>query len=194
MTLEPGRHIHQQGKTGGVGFGKTITTKTLHLFKNTVGIIKAVTIFQHALNHLVFKPEQGAVLAPAGHGPAQLVCFAATEPGGHHHQLDDLFLKNRNAQCSLQHALDARIRIIDCFLVVSSAQVGMHHVTLNRAGADNRHFNDQIVESFRFKTRQHVHLCPRLHLKHADAVAFLQHGIGGGVFRWNILQGEWRCG
>ena len=66
----------------------------------------------------------------------------------------------------------------------------MHHVTLDRAGADNGHFNHQIVIFFRSQARQHVDLGAGFHLEDTDAVAPPQHGIGGRVFLGNILHGK----
>ena len=53
----------------------------------------------------------------------------------------------------------------------------MHHVALNGTGAHDRHFDDKIVEFFRFQARQHVHLGPAFHLEHADCVGPLQHVV-----------------
>ena len=66
----------------------------------------------------------------------------------------------------------------------------MHHITLNRAGADDRNLNDEIVEFFRLEARQHVDLCPAFHLKHADGIALGQHVIGGFIVLRHIGEGK----
>jgi hypothetical protein len=58
------------------------------------------------------------------------------------------------------------------------------------AGADDGHFDHQVVVGFRFQARQHVDLSPGFHLEHADAVAFLEHGVGGPVFLGHVLDLE----
>lgn len=62
MTLQPARCIAQQGKAGGVRLGKTITTKTLYLFKQTLCKVQLVVIVEHALNKFLFKAHKRAVL------------------------------------------------------------------------------------------------------------------------------------
>ena len=54
---------------------------------------------------------------------------------------------------------------VDAF---AAAQIGMHHVALDRPGAHDRHLDHQIVEAARFQTRQHGHLRAAFDLKHAD--------------------------
>ena len=51
---------------------------------------------------------------------------------------------------------------------VPPAQIRMHHVALDRAGAHDRHFDDEIVEFARLQARQHVHLRAALDLEHAE--------------------------
>jgi hypothetical protein len=57
------------------------------------------------------------------------------------------------------------------FLAVAAAQIGVHHVALDRAGADDGHLDDEVVELARFQARQHVHLRAAFHLEHADRIA-----------------------
>ena len=66
----------------------------------------------------------------------------------------------------------------------------MHHVTLDGAGAHDGHFDHQIIVGFRFQAGQHVDLGPGFHLKYADAVAGLKHGVGVTVFLGNVLYPE----
>ena len=44
----------------------------------------------------------------------------------------------------------------------------MDHVALDRAGADDRHLDHQVVEVARLEARQHGHLGPALDLEDAD--------------------------
>ena len=57
----------------------------------------------------------------------------------------------------------------------------MHHVALDRAGANDRHLNNDIVECPRFEPRQHRHLRPRFDLERAQRVGLADHGIGRGI-------------
>ena len=109
----------------------------------------AVAVAHHAADYRFAELVQVAALAEGGHGTAQTVRLAGTETGGDHHQLDHLLLENGNAQGARQHFLYARIRVLDLFLSMAAAQVGMHHVALDRSGAHDRHFDHQVVKGFR---------------------------------------------
>ncbi len=58
----------------------------------------------------------------------------------------------------------------------------MHHVALDRAGPDNRHFDDEIVKLPRLEARQHAHLGAALDLKHAERVGAAQHVVDLRLF------------
>jgi len=76
----------------------------------------------------------------------------------------------------------------DRFLPGASRQVGMHHVAHNRSRPDDRDFHYEVVEIFRFQTGQRSHLCPALHLEHADGVALLQRFIDQRLIRGQFAQ------
>jgi hypothetical protein len=65
--------------------------------------------------------------------------------------------------------------------LLPAAQIGMHHVALDRARPHDRDFDDEIVEFLRLQTRQHRHLRAAFDLKYAERVGALQHAINGGV-------------
>jgi hypothetical protein len=54
--------------------------------------------------------------------------------------------------------------------LVAAAQIGMHHVALDRPRAHDRDFNHKVVEAFRLEPRQHRHLRSALDLEHADRI------------------------
>ena len=60
---------------------------------------------------------------------------------------------------------------------VAPAQIGMHHVALDRARPHDRDFDDQIVETPRLQPRQHRHLRAALDLEHADRIGARQHVV-----------------
>ena len=97
MAFQPGGNVDQQGKTGGVRFGKAVLSKALHLIENTLGEFFAVATFEHAVNQLRFKVIESAAFLPGGHSAPKLISLSGTEACGHHGQLDHLFLKNRDA-------------------------------------------------------------------------------------------------
>ena len=64
----------------------------------------------------------------------------------------------------------------------------MHHIALNGAGANNGHFDNQVIKAPWLHPRQKVHLRPAFDLKHPDTVCFAQHIVHGRVFRWQAGQ------
>ena len=54
---------------------------------------------------------------------------------------------------------------------VAPAQIGMHHVALDRPRPHDRDLDDEIVERLRLQSRQHRHLRAALDLEHADRLA-----------------------
>jgi hypothetical protein len=92
------------------------------------------------------------VADPAGelegrHGPAQLVGLAGREPGAFDGHAHGLFLEERHAQRLAQHLLQLGLGIGHRLLALAPAQIGMDHVALDRAGPDDRHLDDQVVET-----------------------------------------------
>ena len=66
----------------------------------------------------------------------------------------------------------------------------MHHVALDRSGADDGHLDDEIVEVLRLEPGQHAHLRAGFHLEDAHAVGVLEHRVGVRVLRRNRRNGE----
>ena len=79
---------------------------------------------------------------------------------------------------ALEHLANLVVGVVDRLQTLPPAQVGMHHVALDRPRAHDRHLHHQIVETGRFQARQHGHLRPRLDLEDAHGVALLEHLVG----------------
>ena len=105
----------------------------------------------------------------------QLLGFAAAEPRRHHRHAQQLLLEQRHPQRALEDRLQRRMRICHGFLPLSPLQVGMHHLPDDRTRANQRHFDDQVVELFGTEARQRRHLRARFDLEHADRVGLAQH-------------------
>ena len=118
---------------------------------------------------------------------AQLVGLGAGELGRHHGDAHGLLLEQRHAHGLAEHlaqlVLGAVIGVrrgeLDRLLAVAAAQIGMHHVALDGAGAHDGHLDDEIVEAARLQPRQHVHLRPAFDLEHADRIGPAQHVVDG---------------
>ena len=63
VAFEPRGDIGEQGKAGGVRFGKAIDPKALDLLVQTLGKIQRVASRHHAVGEFLFKLGQGRVIA-----------------------------------------------------------------------------------------------------------------------------------
>ena len=81
------------------------------------------------------------------------------------------------------------MRIDHLFDAGATPQIRMHHRTLNRAGANDRDLDDDIVERTWLETWQRVHLRSTLDLKHTDGIGsahIVVHGLIAGVEQCQI--------
>ena len=101
------------------------------------------------------------------HRPAQLVGLAGVEAGDVDGELHQLLLEQRDAQRLGQRLLHHRVVVGDRLLAVAAADVRVHRVALDRAGADQRDLDHQVVEGARFQPGQGGHLRAGLDLEHA---------------------------
>ena len=178
-----------------MAFGKTIAAKALNLLVATLGKILLISALHHAVDHLVLILRHGARIAEGRHCAAQAIGLIRRKRGGDHRQFHRLFLKQGHAKCAGQDIVQLlgvmrRLGggIFDLLLSITPPQIRVDHIALNRAGADNRDLDNEVVKLFGLQARQHVDLRAAFNLKCADAVALLQHGIDRRVLGWNAVQ------
>src|SRR3546814_11147725 len=75
------------------------------------------------------------------------------------------------------HGMQLGLGIFGLLLAFAATEIGMDHVSLDRAGTDDRHLDHQIVEPRRFDPRQHGPLRAALNLEDAERVRLLDHRI-----------------
>ena len=102
VVSQPGRRIHEQGKTGGVTFRKAIVGKGVDLRKDTVRDITVDAVGVHAGEHLLPQRLHLFVTALVSHRAAQCVGLAGGESGAGNGHLHALFLKQRHTECALE--------------------------------------------------------------------------------------------
>ena len=73
------------------------------------------------------------------------------------------------------------VRIVDGLAAGAAVQVGMHHLADDRAGADDRDLDDEVVEVRGLQPRERRHLRAALDLEDADRVGAAHHRVGLGV-------------
>src|SRR5690606_28584580 len=171
VAFEPAAGVGKQGEAGGVGFGEAVVAEALDLLEDALGKFLCIAALEHALGEFLPVRLQPALAFPGGHGAAQLVCFpgavASSDDGNFH----DLLLKQGDAEGTLEDLFQLWRRVVDRLLSVPPAQVGVDHVALYRAGADDGDFDDQIVELPGAQARQHAHLRPGFDLEYAYGVS-----------------------
>jgi hypothetical protein len=121
---------------------------------------------------------------------AQLIGFTCAETGGNHGELNDLFLKDGHAEGAFQHATYSVVGVGCRFQTLPAAQVGMDHVALNGAWANDGNLDHEVVEIVGVQAWQHGHLGTGFHLEYAHAVAPLQHVISLWIFGGNGRDGQ----
>ena len=67
----------------------------------------------------------------------------------------------------------------------------MHHIALNRSRPNDRHFNHNVVKTFRFHPRQRGHLRAALDLENADRIGLLHDLKGGRIILRDVRKIEW---
>lgn len=190
VSLQPGRDVHEQREAGGVTFGEAVFAEAGDLLEAAFGEFFGESVGAHAADEFVVEAGEIAILSPRSHGAAELVCFAGCEARGHNGESHGLFLKERDAEGSLEDLLDGVVWIGDAFFAVSSAQIGMDHSALDGPGSDDGDLDDEIVEAAGFEPGEHAHLCPAFDLEDADGVCGADHVVDGGVFGGNVAEGR----
>ena len=181
VFFQPGGHVNQQGEAGGMAFREPVIAEAFDLAETALGKVALVAVRNHSLDQFFLEHVNGAGMAEGGHGTAQLVGLGRGEVGGDDGDLHGLFLEQRHAMGFRKHVAQFFGRVLGLFLAVPAAQIGMHHVALDRAGADDGDFDDEIVERPRLQARQHGHLGAAFDLKDAYRIRLAQHVVDGGI-------------
>ncbi len=143
----------------------------------------------HAVDELVAEQMDIAGVAERGHGAAQPIRLVGREFRRRDGDLHRLFLEQRHAERSFENVFQFVGRpmrgsgggIMLLLDAVAPAQIGMHHVALDRPRPHDRDLDDEIVEALRLQSRQHRHLRAALDLEHADRIGARQHVVDGGI-------------
>src|SRR5690606_35387354 len=122
--------VHQQGEACGMRFRKPVFAEALDLVKNLLRELFRIPAAAHALDQLLLEWTKAAAAFPRCHRTPQLVGLAGGKTCCDDGKLHYLFLENRYAQRTLEDRADILARILDLFLLVTPAQIRMHHVAL----------------------------------------------------------------
>ena len=119
--------------------------------------------------------------ALGAHRPAQQVGVVARAAADGHGDLHELLLEQRHPERPLQHRLERRVLVRDRLATRGAPDVRVHRATLDRAGADERDLDDEVVEAPRLEPGQRADLGPALDLEDADRVGPAQHVVDAGL-------------
>ena len=158
VTLDPGRVISQQRKTGGMGLREAIAAKAFNLLVNRLGKFEFVASAQHAISQFFSEVPEPTGAFPRGHRASQAVGLRGRKACGLHRQLHDLFLKNGNAERSFQDTFDCLRWVGHLLDGLSALEIRMHHAALNGPGTNDGDLHDKIKKLHGLEARQHVHL------------------------------------
>jgi hypothetical protein len=183
VAFDPARRIGDQRETGSMALRKPVGTKTFDLLEGAFSEVLRVAVGDHAVDHLRMEFRDAACHLERRHASAQRIRLRRGKTGADDRHLHRLLLEERYTKRLAEHALQFRRRIVDLVLALAPAQIGMHHVALDRVGPHDRDFNDEVIERRRLQPRQHRHLRAALDLERAECVGLADHRIGGRVFR-----------
>src|SRR6185503_15770436 len=151
VMLEPSRDVSEQREAGAVRLREAVVAKAQDLLKDAVRELVAVSLGAHAALELRLEWLEPAAMLPRCHRAPQLIGFARREIRGDDRELHDLLLEDWHAESSLENVLDFRARVLDLFLAVTSPQIRMHHVALDRPRPDERNFDHEVVVVLRLE-------------------------------------------
>ncbi len=186
--LQPGRDINELRKTRGVAFRETVRAETLDLIKTVFREFRIVAAPDHVAGHLLLEIADGADIAKRRHRTTQSVRLFRRKSRRLDRDPHRLLLKQGYAERLVQDLVEfvrrsvrgRRRRIILFLDAVPPPEIGMHHVTLDRAGPHNGNLDDEVIEFARFQSRQHVHLGAAFDLEDAERLAAAQHVVDFG--------------
>ena len=150
VALDPGRDIDEEREARRVALGEAVLAEALDLAEAALGELALVAVADHAGDELLAEGVDGADVAEGGHGAAQPVGLVGREAGRRRWRSASPApgTAARRGSCRAPPSAPRRDRSTGS-LPVAPAQVGMHHVALDRPGAHDRHLDDEIVEAAR---------------------------------------------
>ena len=175
-AFDPRRGVNQKRKARRVAFGKAVFAEPFDLAEAMLGKAAVIAAPGHAVDELVAEQMDIAGVAERGHGAAQPIGLVGREFRRRDGDLHRLFLEQRHAERPFENVFQFVGRsmrrsgggVMLLLDAVAPAQIGMHHVALDRPRPHDRDLDDEIVEALRLQSRQHRHLRAALDLEHAD--------------------------
>ncbi len=170
VRLEVGGGVGDEGEAGGVRLREAVERERGDPQHDVVGGLAGDPALGHPVAQLRLQLRHALDRALGAHRAPQLLRLAAREPRRHHRDLHQLLLEQRHAEGAFEHRFEVGVRVDDRLAPLPPVEVRVHHLADDRAGADDRHLDDEVVEARRAHARQRRHLRPALDLEDADGV------------------------
>ena len=183
VRLQVRTGVRQQGETGRVGLREAVERERGNRAHDLVGRRAFDAVPRQAPPQPPLKLAHALDRALEPHGAPELLGLPAREARRGHRDAQQLLLEQWHAQRALENRHQRRVRVAHGLPPETAVDVRMHHVARDRAGTNDRHLHDQVVEAGRADTRQGGHLGAALDLEHADRVGALDHAVGLGIVR-----------
>ena len=177
VQLEPRAGVDDQAEADGVALGEAEVGERLDAVVDVVGEVAGDAVPGHAVVERLAQPFDPLDAALGAHRPAQQVRVVARAPADGHGDLHELLLEQRHPERPLQHRLEHRMLVRDRLAAGGAPDVRVHRAALDRAGADERDLDDEVVEAARLEPGQRADLGPALDLEDADRVGPAQHVV-----------------
>ena len=178
VALQIRRGVGDQRERRGVGLGKAIERERGNVEDDLIFGFAREALATHAFAQPLFDLGHPLRRTFEAHRAAELFRFTAGEARCDHRDPKQLLLEQRDAQGSFQDRLEGGVGILDRFPTGASVEIGMDHLSDDRAGADDCDLDHQVVEGLRLESRERCHLGAALDLEHADRVCLAHHRVG----------------
>ncbi len=162
VQLHPRARVHEVGEAHRVALGEAEVGERLELVGDLLGRLAGDPPLGHPVHEPVAHRGHARLRALRAHRLAQLVGLAGAEARGVDRDLHELLLEQRHAERLLEAALEDRVRVGDRLLAVAPPQVRVHRAALDRAGADERDLDHEVVEGARAAAAAACAICARL--------------------------------
>ena len=145
--------VGDQRERRGVGFGEAVERERGDAADDLVLGVAVDVALGHAGAQALLDLRHPLDRALEAHRAAQLLGLAAGEAGDLHRHPQQLLLEDRHAEGAAQDRLERRVRVLDRLAAGAAVQVRVHHLADDRARADDRDLDDEVVEGARLHPR-----------------------------------------
>ena len=153
-----------------MGLGEAEVGEGPQLVENSLGGAGGDSHRDHPLHQARAEGIHAFRRAFGSHGLAQHVGLGRTEAGSVNGYLHELLLEEGDPEGLGQRGFEGFMEIVHLFPAQTAADIGIDGVTLDGAGTDHSHLDNDVVEDLRAQARQGGHLSAGLDLEDADCI------------------------